>query len=164
MAGYVGYQAKTAAEFEEYVNSIGVSSVDDMTDENIAKLQEFYAGSPNLVFFRVMGVRGDRDLDEIKKKMFDTPILVCDEIGTAGVKVSMKNSAIRIIRRISLRRRTSFGRRPRLQAISKTGSRSKSLRRFTLILRMEPLYLLKHRIWREIRSLPRNCSPATRSL
>ena len=84
VAGYVGYQAKTAAEFEEYVNSIGVSSVDDMTDENIAKLQEFYAGSPNLVFFRVMGVRGDRDLDEIKKKMFDTPILVCDEIGTAG--------------------------------------------------------------------------------
>ena len=68
VAGYVGYQAKTAAEFEEYVNSIGVSSVDDMTDENIAKLQEFYAGSPNLVFFRVMGVRGDRDLDEIKKK------------------------------------------------------------------------------------------------
>ena len=31
-----------------------------------------------------MGVCGDRDLDEIKKKMFDTPILVCDEIGTAG--------------------------------------------------------------------------------
>lgn len=84
VAGYVGYQAKTAAEFEEYVNTLGVSSVDDMTDENIAKLQAFYEGSPNLIFFRVMGVRGDRDLDEIKKKMFDAPILVCDEIGTAG--------------------------------------------------------------------------------
>ena len=84
VAGYVGYQAKTAAEFEEYVNTIDISSVDDLTDEDIAKLQAFYKGSPNLVFFRVMGVRGDQDLDEIKKKMFDLPILVCDEIGTAG--------------------------------------------------------------------------------
>ena len=84
LIGYVGYQAKTEAEYEEYLKTIGVSSVEDMTDENIAKMQAFYDDSPNLVFFRVMGVRGEQDLDEINKKMFGSPILVFDEIGTAG--------------------------------------------------------------------------------
>ena len=84
VAGYVGYQAKTEAELEEYVNTLGIDPMDEVTDETIAKMQAFYKDSPNLVFFRVMGVRGDQDLEEVKKKMFDLPILVCDEIGTAG--------------------------------------------------------------------------------
>ena len=84
VAGYVGYQAKTEAELEEYVKTLGINSADDMTDENIARMQAFYANSPNLAFFRVMGVRGEQDIDEINKTMFNSPILVFDEIGTAG--------------------------------------------------------------------------------
>ena len=82
--GYVGYQAKTEAEFEEYMKTVGLSSVEEMTEETAAKMQAFYEGSPNLVFFRVMGVRGEQDLNEINKKMYGSPILACDEIGTAG--------------------------------------------------------------------------------
>ena len=82
--GYVGYQARNEAEVEEYLKTIGVSSVDDMTDENMAKMQAFYEGSPNFSLFRVMGVQGEQDLDEINKIMYGSPILVCDEIGTAG--------------------------------------------------------------------------------
>ena len=82
--GYVGYQAKTEAEVMEYLETLGVNSAEDMTDEKMAEMVKFYEDSPNLVFFRVMGVRGDQDLEEINKKMFDSPILVCDEVGTAG--------------------------------------------------------------------------------
>ena len=82
--GYVGYQAKTTAEYEEFLKTIGVYTMEDVTDEKRSEMAAFFEGSPNLAFFRVMGVRGDQDLDELKKKMFGSPILAFDEIGTAG--------------------------------------------------------------------------------
>ena len=66
--GFVAYQAKTTAEAEEYFNTLGVTTVE----------------TPTLWLFRVMGVKGDQDLEELKKQMFDFPIAVFDELGTAG--------------------------------------------------------------------------------
>lgn len=82
--GYVGYQAKTEDEAREYYKSIGVETMEDVTDEKLEQMQAFFADSPTLVLFRVMGVRGDQDLDEINKRMYGSPILACDEVGTAG--------------------------------------------------------------------------------
>ena len=80
--GYVAYQARTEAEYLAYLESIGVKDMEDVTDEIIDAIREFYADSPNLVFFRVMSVRGDQNTDEINSRMFDTPPMVFDEIGT----------------------------------------------------------------------------------
>ena len=82
--GYVAYQAKTTAEAEEYFNTLGVTTVEDITDEVTEKMQKFYEDTPTLLLFRVMGVKGDQDLEELKKQMFDFPVLVFDELGTAG--------------------------------------------------------------------------------
>ena len=82
--GYVAYQAKTEAEAEEYFNSLGVTTVDEITDEVREKMEKFYEDTPTLWLFRVMGVKGDQDLEELKKQMFDFPVLVFDELGTAG--------------------------------------------------------------------------------
>ncbi len=82
--GYVAYQAKTEADFMDFLETAGINPEDEVTDEQISKIRSFYADSPNLILFRVMGVRGDQDTDEIKKQMFDFPVLVFDEIGTAG--------------------------------------------------------------------------------
>lgn len=59
--GYVGYQAKTEDEAREYYKSIGVETMEDVTDEKLEQMQAFFADSPTLVLFRVMGVRGDQD-------------------------------------------------------------------------------------------------------
>ena len=82
--GFVAYQAKTTAEAEEYFNSLGVTTVDEITDEVREKMEKFYEDTPTLWLFRVMGVKGDQDLEELKKQMFDFPVLVFDELGTAG--------------------------------------------------------------------------------
>lgn len=82
--GYVAYQAKTEADFMEFLETADINPEDELTDEQISKVSSFYDDSPNLILFRVMGVRGDQDTDEIKKQMFDFPVLVFDEIGTAG--------------------------------------------------------------------------------
>ena len=82
--GYVAYQAKTTAEAEEYFNTLGVTTVEDITDEVTEKMQKFYEDTPTLLLFRVMGVKGDQDLEELKKQMFDFPVSVFDELGTAG--------------------------------------------------------------------------------
>lgn len=76
--GYVAYQAKTEADFMEFLETAGINPEDEATDEQISKIMSFYDGSPNLILFRVMGVRGDQDTDEIKKQMFDFPVLVFD--------------------------------------------------------------------------------------
>ena len=82
--GYVAYQAKTTAEAEEYFNTLGVTTVEEITDEVYEKMQKFYEDTPTLLLFRVMGVKGDQDLEELKKQMFEFPVLVFDELGTAG--------------------------------------------------------------------------------
>ena len=82
--GYVAYQAKTTAEAEEYFNTLGVTTVEEITDEVYEKMQKFYEDTPTLLLFRVMGVKGDQDLEELKKQMFDFPVSVFDELGTAG--------------------------------------------------------------------------------
>ena len=82
--GYVAYQAKTTAEAEEYFNTLGVTTVEDITDEVREKMEKFYEDTPTLLLFRVMGVKGDQDLEELKKQMFEFPVSVFDELGTAG--------------------------------------------------------------------------------
>ena len=82
--GYVAYQAKTTAEAEEYFNTLGVTTVEEITDEVYEKMQKFYEDTPTLLLFRVIGVKGDQDLEELKKQMFEFPVLVFDELGTAG--------------------------------------------------------------------------------
>ena len=82
--GFVAYQAKTEAEAEEYFNSLGVTTVDEITDEVREKMEKFYEDTPTLLLFRVIGVKGDQDLEELKKQMFEFPVLVFDELGTAG--------------------------------------------------------------------------------
>ena len=82
--GYVAYQAKTTAEAEEYFNTLGVTTVEEITDEVREKMEKFYEDTPTLLLFRVMGVKGDQDLEELKKQMFEFPVLVFDELGTAG--------------------------------------------------------------------------------
>ena len=82
--GYVAYQAKTEADFMEFLDKIGVHTMEDATDEKMAEIQSFYDDSPTLMFFRVMGVRGEQDLDQVNKEMFDETPLVFDEVGTAG--------------------------------------------------------------------------------
>ena len=82
--GYVAYQAKTAAEFLEYFETLGIDQEGELSDDDMDKITSFYSDSPNLILFRVMGVRGDQDTDELNKKMFSFPVLVFDEIGTAG--------------------------------------------------------------------------------
>ena len=82
--GYVAYQAKTTAEAEEYFNTLGVTTVEDITDEVTEKMQKFYEDTPTILLFRVMGVKGDQDLEELKKQMFEFPVLAFDELGTAG--------------------------------------------------------------------------------
>ena len=82
--GYVAYQAKTTAEAEEYFNTLGVTTVEDITDEVREKMEKFYEDTPTLLLFRVMGVKGDQDLEELKKQMFEFPVLAFDELGTAG--------------------------------------------------------------------------------
>ena len=82
--GYVAYQAKTTAEAEEYFNTLGVTTVEEITDEVREKMEKFYEDTPTLLLFRVMGVKGDQDLEELKKQMFDFPVSVFDELGTAG--------------------------------------------------------------------------------
>ena len=82
--GYVAYQAKTTAEAEEYFNTLGVTTLEEMTDEVYEKMEKFYEDTPTILLFRVMGVKGDQDLEELKKQMFDFPVLVFDELGTAG--------------------------------------------------------------------------------
>ena len=80
--GYVGYQAKTEDDFLAYLESLGVTDMEDVTDEIMDSITEFYSDSPTLVFFRVMSVRGDQNTDEINGRMFDSPPLVFDEIGS----------------------------------------------------------------------------------
>ena len=82
--GYVAYQAKTTAEAEEYFSTLGVTTVEEITDEVREKMEKFYEDTPTLLLFRVMGVKGDQDLEELKKQMFEFPVLVFDELGTAG--------------------------------------------------------------------------------
>ena len=82
--GFVAYQAKTTAEAEEYFNTLGVTTVEEITDEVREKMEKFYEDTPTLLLFRVMGVKGDQDLEELKKQMFDFPVSVFDELGTAG--------------------------------------------------------------------------------
>lgn len=82
--GYVAYQAKTTAEAEEYFNTLGVTTVEEITDEVREKMEKFYEDTPTILLFRVMGVKGDQDLEELKKQMFDFPVSVFDELGTAG--------------------------------------------------------------------------------
>ena len=82
--GYVAYQAKTTAEAEEYFNTLGVTTVEEITDEVREKMEKFYEDTPTLFLFRVMGVKGDQDLEELKKQMFEFPVLAFDELGTAG--------------------------------------------------------------------------------
>ena len=82
--GYVAYQAKTTAEAEEYFNTLGVTTVEEMTDEVYEKMEKFYEDTPTILLFRVMGVKGNQDLEELKKQMFDFPVSVFDELGTAG--------------------------------------------------------------------------------
>ena len=82
--GYVAYQAKTTAEAEEYFNTLGITTVEEMTDEVYEKMEKFYEDTPTLLLFRVMGVKGDQDLEELKKQMFEFPVLAFDELGTAG--------------------------------------------------------------------------------
>ena len=82
--GFVAYQAKTTAEAEEYFNTLGVTTVEEITDEVREKMEKFYEDTPTLLLFRVMGVKGDQDLEELKKQMFEFPVLVFDELGTAG--------------------------------------------------------------------------------
>ena len=83
-AGYIAYQAKNEAELQEYLKSLGINSIDEVTGETMSQIDAFYADTPNLALFRVVGVSGDQDLEQLKKKMFSSPILVFDEIGTAG--------------------------------------------------------------------------------
>lgn len=82
--GFVAYQAKTTAEAEEYFNTLGVTTVEEMTDEVYEKMEKFYEDTPTIWLFRVMGVKGDQDLEELKKQMFNFPVSVFDELGTAG--------------------------------------------------------------------------------
>lgn len=82
--GYVAYQAKTTAEAEEFFNTLGVTTVEEMTDEVYEKMEKFYEDTPTILLFRVMGVKGNQDLEELKKQMFEFPVLVFDELGTAG--------------------------------------------------------------------------------
>ena len=82
--GYVAYQARTEAELMEFLKTAGINPEGEVTDEQLSKVRSFYADTPELLLFRVMGVRGDQDTDELKKQMFDFPVLVFDEIGTAG--------------------------------------------------------------------------------
>ena len=82
--GYVAYQAKTTAEAEEYFNTLGVTTLEEMTDEVYEKMEKFYEDTPTILLFRVMGVKGDQDLEELKKQMFEFPVLAFDELGTAG--------------------------------------------------------------------------------
>ena len=82
--GYVAYQAKTTAEAQEYFDTLGVTTVEEITDEVREKMEKFYEDTPTLLLFRVMGVKGDQDLEELKKQMFEFPVLVFDELGTAG--------------------------------------------------------------------------------
>lgn len=82
--GYVAYQAKTTAEAEEYFNTLGITTVEEMTDEVYEKMEKFYEDTPTILLFRVMGVKGDQDLEELKKQMFEFPVLAFDELGTAG--------------------------------------------------------------------------------
>ena len=82
--GYVAYQAKTTAEAQEYFDTLGVTTVEEITDEVREKMEKFYEDTPTLLLFRVMGVKGDQDLEELKKKMFEFPVLAFDELGTAG--------------------------------------------------------------------------------
>ena len=48
------------------------------------KMEKFYEDTPTLLLFRVIGVKGDQDLEELKKQMFEFPVLTFDELGTAG--------------------------------------------------------------------------------
>ena len=82
--GYVAYQAKTTAEAEEYFNTLGVTTVEEITDEVREKMEKFYEDTPTILLFRVVGVKGDQDLEELKKQMFEFPVLAFDELGTAG--------------------------------------------------------------------------------
>ena len=82
--GYVAYQAKTTAEAEEYFNTLGVTTLEEMTDEVYEKMEKFYEDTPTILLFRVMGVKGNQDLEELKKQMFEFPVLAFDERGTAG--------------------------------------------------------------------------------
>ena len=82
--GYVAYQAKTTAEAEEYFNTLGVTTLEELTDEVHEKMEKFYEDTPTILLFRVMGVKGDQDLEELKKQMFEFPVLAFDELGTAG--------------------------------------------------------------------------------
>jgi thiol-disulfide isomerase/thioredoxin len=82
--GYVAYQAKTEAEAQEYFDTLGVTTVEEITDEVREKMEKFYEDSPTLLLFRVVGVKGDQDLEELKKQMFEFPVLAFDELGTAG--------------------------------------------------------------------------------
>ena len=82
--GYVAYQAKTEAEAQEYFDTLGVTTVEEITDEVREKMEKFYEDTPTLLLFRVVGVKGDQDLEELKKQMFEFPVLAFDELGTAG--------------------------------------------------------------------------------